>query len=226
MLAVWDGVMSSWEIKSAPPKACQQKEAESTLKCSSSWPCLLWTSEKPNRPTSAYDMAPQIITDGGNFPLVFRQCGFCWFHSKRNANFTFIWWEDFGVLTTVLSFSPRKFWYICFIQGMGKFLPMSWECCVFGSFSRTGSDHRQPLKAAVTMFLVYIFLIFFPLNLPLIYLDAALSEQPFFFKVTFSRTHLRGALLPFCKNFLDLNPSLGSFCIEIAYSPFLSPNDW
>ncbi len=68
---------------------------------------------KHSGPTPADDMAAQIITDCGNFTLDFKQHGFCAsppdFGTK--AKFTFIWKEDFGLLSNrpvLFLFSPGK----------------------------------------------------------------------------------------------------------------------
>ncbi len=83
--------------------------------------CVDCGLQKHSGPTPADDMAPQIITDCGNFTLDFKQHGFCasphlffqtlgpWFPMK--CKISFIWKEDFGPLsnsTVIFLLSPGK----------------------------------------------------------------------------------------------------------------------
>ncbi len=75
LLAVWAGAKSCWKMKSASLKSWS---AEGSMKCSK----MYWLTgavtlvfKKPNGPTPADDIAPQIITDCGNLALDSKQLG-------------------------------------------------------------------------------------------------------------------------------------------------------
>ncbi len=75
LLAVWAGAKSCWKMKSASLKSWS---AEGSMKCSKiSWltGAVMLVFKKHNGPTPADDIAPQIITDCGNFTLDFMQHG-------------------------------------------------------------------------------------------------------------------------------------------------------
>ncbi len=96
------------------------------MKCSkTSWYTAVLTLDlrKHSGPTPADDMAPQTITDCGNFTLDLKQRGFCasplflqtsssgTLISKGNAKFTFIREHNFGPLSSspvLFVFSPGE----------------------------------------------------------------------------------------------------------------------
>ncbi len=116
------------------------------MKCSkTSWYTAVLTLDlrKHSGPTPADDMAPQTITDCGNFTLDLKQRGFCASplflqtldpDSKGNAKFTFIREHYFGPLSSspvLLSLAQaRRFWRCLLFksgltQGMRQLKPMS-----------------------------------------------------------------------------------------------------
>ncbi len=75
LLAVWAGAKSCWKMKSASLKSWS---VEGSMKCSkTSWltGAVALVFKKHNGPTTADDIAPQIITDCGNLTLHFKQLG-------------------------------------------------------------------------------------------------------------------------------------------------------
>ncbi len=76
-LALCAGAKSCWKWNLHLHKVGQQQEAWSALKLPGIRLCWPWTSEKHSGPTPADYMAPQTITDCGNFTLDLKQRGFC-----------------------------------------------------------------------------------------------------------------------------------------------------
>ncbi len=191
LLAVWAG---KW-------KAGQQKEAQSAPKFLGKRVQWRWFSKKPNGPTPADDIAPQIITDCGNLTL-----DLTWamsistlppdsrtLVSKWNTKLALIWKEDFGPLgnsPVLLLLSPGE---TLLTTTVAKFLDTSvcyGSWCLDPSFSPFLVKFTQilesilldnPHKAAFLFRLVvYLFLphFFLPLKFLLTCLDTALCEQP------------------------------------------------
>ncbi len=71
LLAVWAGAKSCWKMKSASLKRWSAEwSAPKFLGKRVQW---RWFSKKQNGPTTADDIAPQIITECGNLTLDFKQ---------------------------------------------------------------------------------------------------------------------------------------------------------
>ncbi len=124
-LALCAGAKSCWKMKYASP---YRWSAAGSMKCSkTSWYTAVLTLDlrKHSGPTPADYMAPQTITDCGNFTLDLKQRGFCAsplflqtlgpLISKGNAKFTFIREHNFGPLSsspveTLLTLSVVQEW--------------------------------------------------------------------------------------------------------------------
>ncbi len=142
-LALCAGAKSCWKMKSASPSW----SAAGSMKCSkTSWYTAVLTLDlrKHSGPTPADDMAPQTITDCGNFTLDLKQRGFCafplflqtlgsWFPKEMqnllsSENITL---DHSAAVQSCLSLAQaRRFWRCLLFksgltQGMRQLKPMS-----------------------------------------------------------------------------------------------------
>ncbi len=143
-LALCAGAKSCWKMKSASPYSWS---AAGSMKCSkTSWYTAVLTLDlrKHSGPTPADDMAPQTITDCGNFTLDLKQRGFCasplflqtlgpWFPKEMqnvlsSENITL---DHSAAVQSFLSLAQaRRFWRCLLFksgltQGMRQLKPMS-----------------------------------------------------------------------------------------------------
>ncbi len=143
-LALCAGAKSCWKMKSASPYCWS---AAGSMKCSkTSWytAVLALDLRKHSGPTPADDMAPQTITDCGNFTLDLKQRGFCasplflqtlgpWFPKEMqnllsSENITL---DHSAAVQSFLSLAQaRRFWRCLLFksgltQGMRQLKPMS-----------------------------------------------------------------------------------------------------
>ncbi len=143
-LALCAGAKSCWKMKSASPYSWS---AAGSMKWSkTSWYMAVLTLDlrKHSEPTPADDMAPQTITDCGNFKLDLKQLGFCasplfiqtlgpWFpkemqHLLSSENITL---DHSAAVQSFLSLAQARRFWCCLLfksgltKGMRQLKPMS-----------------------------------------------------------------------------------------------------